>query len=198
MHTLECSTGDLTELKHVPLLVIVQVEGTLNYTQYFRWNKWDFVNGHLDQGMLWYLFFLRNPVGTWSHYVGSMRDKVSAQLDRAPARASSCTVAVIVRHPLVQWTVDHFWGGPKPWLGFSSHTSRNYWLRLDADYAPAPSRGGREGTQPEQRCARRKNLKREGGERGSGWKSLVGPLPHPRRISHFGSRGHAEVRLPTD
>ena len=52
------------------------MEGTLNYTQYFRWNKWDFVNGHLDQGMLWYLFYLRNPVGTWSHYVGSMRDKV--------------------------------------------------------------------------------------------------------------------------
>jgi hypothetical protein len=35
---------------------LFKVEGTLNYTQYFRWNRWDFVNGHLDQGMLWYLY----------------------------------------------------------------------------------------------------------------------------------------------
>ena len=59
---------------------LFKVEGTLNYTQYFRWNKWDFVNGHLDQGMLWYLFFLRNPVGTWSHYVGSHRGRVRVAL----------------------------------------------------------------------------------------------------------------------
>eukprot|EP00966_Prymnesium_polylepis_P220980 5111692-Prymnesium_polylepis.1 len=147
---------------------LFKVEGTLNYTQYFRWNRWDFVNGHLDQGMLWYLFYLRHPVGTWSHYVGSMRGR---------------------------WTVDHFWGGPKPWLGQSSHTSRNYWLRLDADYAAAPAAHG---AAAEQRCTRRKNMKREGGEKGSGWKSLVGPLPHAKKIRHFGQMGHAIARLPSD
>ncbi|KAL1504161.1 hypothetical protein AB1Y20_010570 [Prymnesium parvum] len=147
---------------------LFKVEGTLNYTQYFRWNRWDFVNGHLDQGMLWYLFFVRNTVGTWSHYVGPLRGK---------------------------WAVDHFWGSPKPWQGDSSHTSRNYWHRLDSEYQPVQDLFN---AQTEQRCTRQKPPSRESGSRGSGWKTVVGPLPHPQQIRHFGSTGFAVERLPSD
>ena len=43
---------------------LFKVEGTINSTQYYASNSWDFVNGALDQGLLWYLFYLKNPVIT--------------------------------------------------------------------------------------------------------------------------------------
>ena len=67
---------------------LFKVEGTLNYSQYWLHDSWDFVNGALDQGLLWWLFYLRLEAGTWAHYVG---------------------------HDPRKWKVDHFWGHRKPW-----------------------------------------------------------------------------------
>ena len=82
---------------------LFKVEGVLNYTQYFRFNSWNFVNGHLDQGLLWWLFFLRNDVGTWSHYSGGKGKRGH------------------------KWDVLHYWGGgrAKPWQAPASPHGRH-------------------------------------------------------------------------
>jgi len=66
---------------------LFKVEGTINGTHYGKLNSWDFVNGALDQGLLWYLFYLKNDLGTWARY------------DRGE----------------LPWRVEHFWGVSKPW-----------------------------------------------------------------------------------
>ena len=95
---------------------LFKVEGTINSTQFWKFDSWDFVNGALDQGLFWYLFYLKNPVGTWSNYV-------SPKHGQPPG--------------LVKWQVDHFWGYGKPWRQAAAFS---YWRRLKQ---PGAARGRR-------------------------------------------------------
>ena len=65
-------------------LVMRQMRGTAFYKE----NTWFFVSGNLDQGLLFYLMYLRYGVGTWS-----------SPFTREPEAVS----------------VNHFWGPGKPW-----------------------------------------------------------------------------------
>ncbi len=42
------------------------VSAVLNNTLYMRRNAWSFVGGASDQGLLWHLFYVSRPYGTWS------------------------------------------------------------------------------------------------------------------------------------
>ena len=57
-------------------------------TRFYKQNTWFFVCGNLDQGLFFYLIYLRYGVGTWS--------------------------SPFVREPESVW-VDHYWGHGKPW-----------------------------------------------------------------------------------
>ena len=89
----------------------------LNLTAYWRRNVWSFVGGGTDQGLLWYLFYLKHPYGTWGGY-----------------------------HHNIKWQALHFWstdlsmgmksslGGHKMWSS-SGHSS--YWQLLNITKAEA-------------------------------------------------------------
>ena len=67
------------------------VPSALNMTDYMRGNKWSFVCGNSDQGMIWYLLYVVHGVGTWARFPISRGDS-STELH-----------------------VEHFWGHTKPW-----------------------------------------------------------------------------------
>ena len=77
------STPDFS-MKDAFKLVMRQMRGTAFYKE----NTWFFVSGNLDQGLLFYLMYLRYGVGTWS-----------SPFTREPEAVS----------------VNHFWGPGKPW-----------------------------------------------------------------------------------
>lgn len=157
---------------------LFKIEGTLNSTAYLRIDSWDFVNGAFDQGMLWWLFFLRREAGTWSRY--EFDDHQESK---------------------IAWMVDHFWGATKPWNLPPTSETKSYWelLRLPKrefgvnltvcqlkamQALAAVERGGK-----------------SRGRRGFARTSLVGPLPSPRGMRHFGhdqSLGWAALRKPKD
>lgn len=78
----------------------------LHRTSMFEHNDWKFTGGSLDQGLLFYLIYLRHNRGTW---------------------ATSASMAK--KRDL--WKVSHFWGAFKPWRR-SGKARANYLKRLAA------------------------------------------------------------------
>ena len=76
-------------------------------TTFYRENTWRFVSGNLDQGLLFYLMYLRYGVGTWS-----------SPFPREPESVY----------------VNHYWGPGKPWdqPGRKAQQVRCQHARLDA------------------------------------------------------------------
>lgn len=73
---------------------IAAAEELMNRTAYAQKNSWDFVGGNLDQGLFWYLVFLRHRAGTWTAALGGQR-----------------------------WEAKHYWGTNKPWAGSLASSS---------------------------------------------------------------------------
>ena len=78
----------------------------LHRTSMFEHNDWKFTGGSLDQGLLFYLIYLRHNRGTW---------------------ATSASMA----NKRDLWKVSHFWGAFKPWRR-SGKARANYLKRLVA------------------------------------------------------------------
>lgn len=76
-------------------------------TTFYKRNTWHFVSGNLDQGLLFYLMYLRYGVGTWS-----------SPFPREPESVY----------------VNHYWGPGKPWdrPGGKAQQVRCQHARLDA------------------------------------------------------------------
>ena len=73
-------------------------------TAFVKEKTWLFVGGNIDQGLFWYLIYVRFGVGTWAS-------------DSA-----------------ARWRVHHFWGPGKPWGHQPTHSAYargNYLQRLD-------------------------------------------------------------------
>ena len=83
----------------------------LNRTQMYEQNSWKFTGGSLDQGLLFYLLYLRHDAGTWATSA-SMRDRRDL------------------------WKVSHFWGPFKPWRE-AGQARNNYLKRFDLANATA-------------------------------------------------------------
>lgn len=91
----------------------------LNRTQMYEQNNWKFTGGSLDQGLLFYLLYLRHDAGTWATSA-SMHDRRDL------------------------WKVSHFWGPFKPWRE-AGKARNNYLKRFDlANTSAARTACGRE------------------------------------------------------
>ncbi|KAL1499051.1 hypothetical protein AB1Y20_013567 [Prymnesium parvum] len=91
----------------------------LNATGMMARDRWDFAGAAADQGVCWWFFFVAHRGGTWAAAAG----------------------------PHV-WTVDHWWGGDKPWrLARDAHArvaAVRYLWRLEGGGAAQNTSCGRE------------------------------------------------------
>ena len=95
------------------------VQRRLRRTEAYARNNWTFVGASGDQGLFWYLFYVRRNVGTWAG-LWSERQSREAGL-----------------------SVDHFWGAAKPWTPDGACrdrvVSRYLWRLQQPPPSPPPS-----------------------------------------------------------
>ena len=90
-HTLASDEAQLSRLtsgkddQTASMTTAMATKAKLDQTDFVKLRTWLFVGGNIDQGLFWYLFFVRFVVGTWASEAA------------AP------------------WRVHHFWGPGKPW-----------------------------------------------------------------------------------